>query len=259
MAIRAIPAFSDNYLWLVVHGSRAAVIDPGDAQPVLDTLQRLELQLELILLTHHHADHIGGVQTLQQQTGAMVAGPAFEPRLPKLDRALEDTERLDWPNLDLNLELIAVPGHTLGHAAWFGRAAGQEPVLFCGDTLFSAGCGRVFEGTAEQMTESLAKLAALPGHTQVYPTHEYTLANLRWARTVDPSNHALLLREEQALAQRAQGQATLPVALKAERQYNPFLRLEDPDLIAAASTYVGHTLSEPAEVFAALRHWKNEF
>jgi hydroxyacylglutathione hydrolase len=214
--------------------------------------------LHSILLTHHHADHVGGVDALREATGAQVIGPALDP-VPPCDQSVQGGERLCIPELDLDLQVLAVPGHTRGHVAYSGRAAGQEAVLFCGDTLFSLGCGRVFEGTPAQMLASLDALALLPADTQVYCAHEYTASNLRWALAVDPLNPRLLERARVVNEQRAAGLPTVPCRLGDECRENPFLRSRDPAIRAAAERWAGRWLPDASQVFAALREWKNGF
>jgi len=255
-ALIPVPAFDDNYIWLVRSDGDAVVLDPGESAPVLIELARENLQLRAILLTHHHGDHVGGVADLVAATGAAVYGPARE-RLPVCDVRLKEGDRVHIDGL-LDLTVLDVPGHTAGHIAYHGVAADQ-PVLFCGDTLFAAGCGRVFEGTPAQMHDSLSKLRMLPANLQVCCAHEYTLANLRWARTVEPQNTALHDWQAHASALRAAGQPTLPTTLALECATNPFLRVAEPAVIAAASRHSGRTLTVPADVFAALREWKNGF
>ncbi|GAA4329014.1 hydroxyacylglutathione hydrolase [Pigmentiphaga soli] len=254
----ALRAFNDNYIWLVRHDTLAAVVDPGDAAPVLAALQRDGLRLHAILLTHHHNDHVGGVAELVQRTGATVFGPAGE-RLPHCDRRLAQGDRVTLPELDLDLGVLDVPGHTAGHIAYFGRAAGVEPLVFCGDTLFAAGCGRLFEGTPAQMHESLAKLAALPAATRVYCAHEYTLSNLRWAEAVEPGNGALAAWHGEARRLREADRATVPTTIGLELQVNPFLRTAVPAVAQAAARHAGQPLASQVDVFAALREWKNKF
>ena len=257
-AVQALPAFTDNYIWLLRRQGLAAVVDPGDAAPVLEALARENLQLRAILLTHHHADHVGGVLELSRATGARVYGPAGE-RLPHCDVPLHEGDVVALAELDLTLRVLDVPGHTAGHIAYTGRAVGVAPVLFCGDTLFAAGCGRLFEGTPAQMHQSLTKLVTLAPETQVFCAHEYTLANLRWAQAVEPANRTLQEWGEQARLLRDQGQATLPSTIGRERAANPFLRVEQVDVIQAAIRWAGRPLNSPVEVFAALREWKNNF
>ena len=253
----ALPAFSDNYIWMVRQGRDAVVVDPGQARPVLDALARDGLELRAILLTHHHQDHVGGVAELSEATGATVYGPAGE-RLPRCDAPLREGDRVELDAPAISLAVLDVPGHTAGHIAYHGRAGGQ-PVLFCGDTLFAAGCGRVFEGTPEQMHQSLQKFSALQETILVCCAHEYTLANLRWARAVEPGNPALQNWQEQALALRESGRPTVPTTLGLERDTNPFLRTGQPEVVRAAARRAGREPASPADVFAILREWKNDF
>lgn len=256
--IHSVPAFQDNYIWLIRKDNRVAVVDPGDARPVLATLRQHNLQLAAILLTHHHRDHVGGVAELLEHAAVPVYGPARET-LPHCDVALGEGDRVELPELDTTLSVLDVPGHTAGHIAYHGRAAGMAPVLFCGDTLFASGCGRLFEGTAEQMHESLSKLVALPGETRVYCAHEYTLSNLRWARVVEPDNAELARWSTQAEALRASGQATVPTLMSHELAVNPFLRTDAPAVIAAVSHHADRPLGAGVDVFGALRTWKDNF
>jgi hydroxyacylglutathione hydrolase len=256
-AIEALPAFDDNYIWLIHRDGDAVVVDPGQAPQVIERLAAAGLRLGAILLTHHHGDHVGGVAELVAATGATVYGPARET-LPHCDVRLHDGDRVELPEVGLALTVIDVPGHTAGHIAYAGEAGGR-PVVFCGDTLFSGGCGRLFEGTPAQMHASLARLAALPPATLVYAAHEYTLSNLRWARVVDPDNEALAGWQHAAEALRARGRPTLPASLGVEQAINPFLRTENATIQAAATAHAGHALSDGVAVFAALREWKNGY
>lgn len=250
-------AFSDNYIWLITNGNNAMVVDPGQAAPVQYALSERNLSLVAILLTHHHQDHVGGVAELVAQTGARVYGPASEV-LPVCDVALVQGDQLTDQDLQLSLSVLDVPGHTAGHIAFAGEIAGQ-PVLFCGDTLFAAGCGRLFEGTPAQMDASLSKLAALPAATAVYCAHEYTLSNMRWAAVVEPDNQDLQHWHARAKQQRAEGHPTLPSSIGLELSCNPFLRARQPGVAQAAAQWAERTLETPVEVFAALREWKNNF
>lgn len=257
MKLIPLPAFQDNYLWLLHDGQRALVVDPGDAAPVQAFLARQGLQLEAILVTHHHPDHTGGVDTLREATGARVWGPARE-RIPEPLTRLAEGDRLEV--LGLRFEVLDVPGHTAGHIAYYCVDVDGAPLLFCGDTLFSGGCGRLFEGTAAQMADSLAKLAALPGPTRVCCTHEYTLSNLKFATAVEPGNTQLNHYRQQCEEKRSHGEPTLPSTIALEIGVNPFLRTRQPAVAQAAH---GHDPSadpaDPVAVFAALRQWKNEF
>ena len=247
-----IPAFKDNYIWLLRKGAAAVVVDPGDAGPVLDVLDRQGLALTAILITHHHADHQGGVAGLLARYPVPVFGPAHES-ITALSRPLRGGETIALPGLGVEFAVIAVPGHTLGHLAYHGTGA-----LFCGDTLFGAGCGRVFEGTMAQMLASLERLAALPAATAVYCAHEYTLANLRFALAVDPGNPLLQQRAAEVAALRAEGRASVPSTLAQEVTTNPFLRCQEPALVAAAQSR-GASANDSLAVFTALREWKNVF
>ncbi len=255
--IYPVRAFSDNYIWLLTNGHTAAVVDPGQSAPVLDTLKRYNLKLVSILLTHHHQDHVGGVSDLVSETGAHVFGPATEV-LPCCDSLLQEGDSVDLPALGLILRVIDVPGHTAGHIAYAGTFDGN-PVLFCGDTLFAAGCGRLFEGTPAQMDTSLGKLAALPPQTRVYCAHEYTLSNMRWARAVEPDNQELARWQDQAQQAREKDEPTLPSSIAQELACNPFMRVRQPTVAQAAATWAQRRLGSPAEIFAALREWKNNF
>ena len=257
MNVIPLPAFQDNYLWLLHDGKRAAVVDPGDAQPVREFLAQAGLQLEAILVTHHHPDHIGGVAALRDETGAQVWGPARE-RIPEPLTRLAEGDRIEV--LGLTFEVFDVPGHTAGHIAYYcADVPGEAPLLFCGDTLFSGGCGRLFEGTPAQMLDSLDKLAVLPGHTRVCCTHEYTLGNLKFARVVEPGNAQLVHYQQQCEALRARGVPTLPTTLATEREINPFLRSRTGAVARAANGYNAADPADPVAVFASIRQWKNEF
>ncbi len=255
MNLLALPAFADNYIWMLHDGARAVVVDPGDAAPVQAALDALHLQLAGILVTHRHPDHVGGVDDLRPRLQGAVYGPALET-VPQPCQALNDGDVVDV--LGHAFEVMHVPGHTRGHIAYVQRDAAAAPLLFCGDTLFSAGCGRMFEGTPAQMSHSLARLAALPADTQVCCTHEYTLANLRFAVAVEPGNTALRAHQAVCITRRQAGQSTLPSSIALERLINPFLRCSEPAVVAAAQAQ-GATGTDPVAVFAALREWKNHF
>lgn len=255
LSVLAVPAFNDNYLWLINDGVNAAVLDPGDAAPVIDALNANHLSLAAILLTHHHADHVGGVPDLLQRFKVPVFGPRAE-QIPDVTVPLAEGDRAAIPELSLRFSVLDVPGHTRGHIAYVEAEQGW---LFCGDTLFAGGCGRLFEGTPAQMMTSLSKLAALPDATQVYCAHEYTLANLRFAKEVEPDNPALIERIRTEQAKRDQGQPTVPSSIGLEKSTNPFLRFRQPGIaqrLRAAGRIDG---DEQVAVFAALRAWKNDY
>jgi len=254
-AIIPIPAFADNYVWLLREGRAAVVVDPGDAAPVQAYLDREELDLAAIVATHHHGDHVGGVEALVARRHVPVYGPARES-IPARTRALREGDAVVLDALGLELLVLDVPGHTAGHIAYTGRVA-DAPVLFCGDTLFAAGCGRIFEGTPATMWTSLQKLAALDPATRVFCAHEYTLANLRFAAAVEPANVALAQRRVRDAALRDRGQPTVPSTIADELATNPFLRAGEPAVRAAAEAHAGRRLDGEVAVFAELRAWKN--
>ncbi len=253
VAIHAVPAFADNYIWVLEDGRAAAAVDPGDAAPVEAFLERRGLRLEAVLATHHHADHVGGLEELRTHWRCATFGPAREVEAP-LDRRLAEGDRFTIPGLGIELGTLDIPGHTKGHIALVG-----DGHLFCGDTLFACGCGRLFEGTAEEMFDSLGKLARLPGGTRVYCGHEYTLANIRFAEAVEPGNVKLAERKGREGARRARGEPTLPSTIAEELATNPFLRCGEPEVAASAERHAGRRLSGPVEVFAEVRAWKNRF
>lgn len=259
LTFTALPAFNDNYIWLIQDTQRqlCAAVDPGDAQPVLDWLaDHPEWQLSDILITHHHRDHVGGVTVLKDATQARVVGPARET-IPSLDLPVDDGATIEV--LSHTLQVFAVPGHTLGHVVYFCSDAIESPWLLSGDTLFAGGCGRIFEGTAEQMYTSLSRLAALPDNTRVYCTHEYTLSNLLFAQAVEPNNAELNQRVTQVRQLRSAQQITLPSSIALEKRTNPFLRCEQPEVIQAAEQTASHALNSSHAVFGVLRSWKDTF
>jgi hydroxyacylglutathione hydrolase len=246
-------AFKDNYMWTLRNERFAAVVDPGEAQPVLDYLKAENLQLAAILATHHHQDHVGGIAQLIATHRVPVYGPRGEP-ITTLTHPVGGGDTVALPELELSFEVLDIPGHTRAHIAYYGAN-----MLFCGDTLFACGCGRAFEGTPEQLHGSLQKLAALPDETLVYSGHEYTLANIGFAKAVEPKNASLDERERHDAQLREHGRPTLPSTIGREKATNPFLRVQQPAVIESANKYLGQRLGDPARVFAALRQWKNEF
>jgi hydroxyacylglutathione hydrolase len=256
LEVSPVRAFSDNYIWLIRtpgDPAGAAVVDPGDARPVEEALDRDGLRLRAILVTHHHPDHVGGVCDLVTRHGAPVLGPARE-EIPCASRRLSGGEQVNLEELDLEFSVLDIPGHTLGHIAFHGHGA-----VFCGDTLFSAGCGRLFEGTPAQMSASLDRLAQLPEATRLYCGHEYTVANLRFAQAVEPANRDVAVSLEASRELRSRDEPTLPSTIGLERRINPFLRCREPAVKAAAAARAGRALSSVEEVFAVIRSWKDGF
>jgi len=257
LEVEAVPGFTDNYFWLIrgigAAARRVAVVDPGDAAPVLAALEARKLELSVILITHHHADHVGGVPGLLERYKVPVYGPVSES-IPGRTVALTGGDEVTLATLGLQFRVLDCPGHTSGHIAYYGHGA-----LFCGDTIFSGGCGRLFEGTPAQMLASLDRLTALPSETRVYCAHEYTAANLRFATAVDPRNRALADYVAEVAAIRAREEATIPTTIGLESRINPFLRTRLPAVRAAASAHAGRPLTDDADAFAVVREWKNGF
>ncbi|MCK9381618.1 MAG: hydroxyacylglutathione hydrolase [Sulfuritalea sp.] len=256
--ILGLHAFDDNYIWLLRAGGCVAVVDPGDAAPVLAYLQRSGDRLCAILATHHHGDHVGGLAEILARFPVPVFGPAIE-NIPGVSHPLTGGERIELPEIALQLDVIAVPGHTRGHIAYYGPSLNDHGAVFCGDTLFGAGCGRLFEGTPAQMQDSLAKLAVLPAPTLVYCAHEYTESNLRFALVVEPGSIAVQRRSENVAKDRAAGRPTIPTSIHSELETNPFLRWEAPAVRAAAASRLGRIPADAVETFTAIREWKNRF
>lgn len=254
LTIDAIAAFEDNYIWLLHRGGpKAVVVDPGDAAPVLDTFADRALELSGILLTHHHWDHAGGVpELLERWPDAPVYGPS-DRRLGDWCRPVGEGDAVTLPELGLTFGVLDVPAHTRSHVAFFGHG-----LLFSGDTLFSVGCGRLFEGSPEDMQRAMDKLARLPAETLIYCGHEYTVDNCRFARAVEPDNAALAQREAEARSLRAAGERTLPARLGEELAVNPFLRTREPGVVEAARAQ-GADASPGAPTMAAIRAWKDRF
>ena len=256
LCVQPVKAFNDNYIWVLANPDtqRAVVVDPGDSEPVRSFLDERGWVLAAILATHHHPDHVGGIPALAR-SGLPIIGPALE-KIPCRTQGVNDNDQFVLPGLGVDVEVLHIPGHTLGHVAFYVPVIGA---LFCGDTLFGAGCGRLFEGTAEQMHRSLERLAALPGETQVYCGHEYTLANLAFAQRVEPQNRHLADRLETDRARVAQGEPTLPSRMEVEQRTNPFLRVNEANVRAAAEHHAQRPLDNGTAVLAALRHWKDHF
>ena len=253
--ISPIPAFDDNYIWLLQRPGYdgCVVVDPGDEEPVIERLSAEDLRLDAILVTHKHGDHVGGIRGLKAVwPEALVYGPVGEP-IKTLEHRLREGDTVDLPGLGVRFDVLDVPGHTEGHIAYVGEGA-----LFCGDTLFAGGCGRVFSGTHEQLSASLQRIAHLPGDTRVYCAHEYTLANLGFAAWVEPNSAALQARAARDQDRRAVDQPTVPSLVSDELATNPFMRTGEASVVAAAEAWAGQPLNGPAEVFRALRTWKDK-
>lgn len=253
LLISPVRAFSDNYIWVIHNRRYAAVVDPGDADPVHDFLAQNNLTLCGILITHHHADHTGGITDLVRTGDVPVFGPATE-NIPRMNRPVTEAETVHLAPLQLTLQVIEVPGHTLGHVAYFGHGW-----LFSGDTLFGCGCGRLFEGTSAQMLTSLEKLCQLPAGTQVFCAHEYTLDNIAFALTVEPDNLVLRARAQHDHERIANHQPTLPSSLGLEMATNPFLRCDEPTVRQYVEHLAGNSINHPVEIFSHLRQMKNHF
>ena len=251
--IVALRAFADNYIWTIRDSGCAAVVDPGDAGPVIEYLDAQKLKLVAILNTHHHADHVGGNAGLLGRWKVPVYGPDDE-RIREVTHRLKDGTQFTLPHFGIEFEVLEIPGHTRSHIAFHGGG-----LLFCGDTLFAVGCGRLFEGTPRQMHDSLTRLMRLPDATRVYCGHEYTLSNIRFALAAEPGNAALGELEGRAKRQREQGLPTLPSTIGQEKATNPFVRVGEPAVISSASRHAGKTLNDPVSVLAAIREWKNSF
>lgn len=250
-----IPAFQDNYIWTLHDRKHAVVVDPGDAAPVRAYFDAHKLKLAAILCTHHHHDHVGGVCELAQLYNAPVYGPRHE-NIPCTSHPIGEGDTIAIAELGIKLDVLDIPGHTRGHVAYLDMGA-----VFCGDTLFGCGCGRLFEGTALQLHHALQRLAHLPASTLVYCAHEYTEANIRFALACEPGNKQLQQRQADARALRAAGQPTLPSTIALEKSTNPFLRCTEPEIIRNMERQTGIKLpsENEAAVFAALREWRNRF
>jgi len=253
LRIEAIPAFTDNYIWALIDQGRCVLVDPGDANPARDFLRANDLELIGLLLTHHHPDHVGGVNALRAAKPVPAWGPA-DARMPDDIEIVGEGDQVWVAEFGLRFKVLETPGHTLSHIAFHGL-----DLLFCGDTLFSSGCGRLFEGTPTQMQASLDKLADLPDATRVFCAHEYTRANCRFALRVEPNNRALRKRADEVEKLRAKDLITLPTTLGDEKRFNPFLRTRQPEVIAAAQARQPDTSAAPEAVFGVIRRWKDAF
>jgi hydroxyacylglutathione hydrolase len=254
--IHPVPAFKDNYIWVIHNQNYAVVIDPGMALPVIDYLRSKKLQLGAILITHHHNDHTGGNAELLQLFDVPVYGPLNES-ISTVTHPLRENDQVNLQELSLHLTVLDIPGHTRGHIAYYG--SNPLDMVFCGDTLFACGCGRIFEGSAQQMYQSLQKLSQLPDDTFIFCTHEYTQSNIQFAKAVDPANAKLLEFSVTAQELRNQNKPTLPTTLSLEKAINPFLRCTQQEIITSARRHSGKSLPDPLSVFTVLREWKNNF
>lgn len=253
LKIFPIPALKDNYIWILHNAHHAVVVDPGDAAPVLDYIAAHQLKLAAVLCTHHHADHVAGVCQLV----ALHPAPVYFPQREKIscgNHAVSEGDVINIPELKIKFSVLDIPGHTLGHVAYVGAGG-----VFCGDTLFGCGCGRLFEGTAVQLLHALKKLAALPDDTQVYCGHEYTESNIRFALACDPDNAQLVQRQQDVQILRAAGQPTLPSNIALEKSTNPFLRCAVPAIIQAVQQQSAIKQHDEISIFTAMRTWKNTF
>ena len=259
LKIHCIPAFQDNYFWLIQPDTAsrdAFIIDPGDSQPVKKVLEEKHLELKAILLTHHHHDHIDGADALRQTFKVPVYGPS-SPRMPQVTHMLRDGDQVSLG--PVSARVIALAGHTLDHIGYLIESPGSAPRLFSGDTLFAAGCGRLFDGTAPLLFRALQKIAALPDNTLIYAAHEYTLANIAFARHIEPDNIDLVDREQAETEKRNRGEPTLPTKLSLEKRTNPFLRCHLAPVREQAERYAGRKLLDEADVFTSLRQAKDNF
>ncbi len=254
--VHPIPVFRDNYIWVIHNQAHAAVIDPGIASPVIEYLRSNKLQLSAILITHHHDDHTGGNSELLQSYDVPVYGPRNES-IATVSHPLREGDQVNLEAISLNLMVLDTPGHTRGHIAYYG--SNPFNMVFCGDTLFACGCGRVFEGTVQQMYQSLQKLSQLPDDTLIFCTHEYTLGNIQFAKAADPENARLIEFEIAAQELRNRNIPTIPTTLTLEKKINPFIRCEQGGIINSTQNYSGKSLSSPIEIFTVLREWKNNF
>lgn len=252
-----LPIFQDNYVWMIINPAKThcVVVDPGDGEAVHRYLVENKLSLSAILITHHHFDHVGGIEFLLKHHTVSVYGPKNES-IPHCTHALSANDSIRLPDQDIIFKVLETPGHTLGHIVYYSSEAG---ILLSGDTLFAAGCGRLFEGTATQLHDSLSVLAKLPGNTKVCCTHEYTLSNLSFALAVEPNNQELQNRFQKVTDIRKSNQCSLPSTIELEQKTNPFLRCNQPEAIDNVKRYAEHALSSEVDVFQAMRSWKDKF
>ena len=255
ISVHPIKAFSDNYIWMLLDEEKkvACVVDPGDAEPVFRELSERNILLDSILITHHHFDHTGGLQILKDKTNCRVYGP-ISKQINGIDVTLKENDNITI--FDSHFKILEIPGHTLDHIAYY-HACERSPILFCGDTLFAGGCGRVFEGTHEMMHDSLQKLSSLPDKTLVYCSHEYTEANLRFAKLVEPSNEDLICRYKNVVSRRRNKDITLPSSIEIEKKTNPFLRCDAVSLLKDIQKNRSLSNLEPKYVFSVVRSWKD--
>lgn len=259
LLVDAIHAFNDNYIWLVTnpsYGNQCLVVDPGDPEVVEATLKQKQLELSGILITHHHYDHTGGIAELTRTRDIPVYGPV-NPAISGITHPLQDGDNVTL--LGTQFQVMSTPGHTLDHIVYFAQPEDRDPVLFCGDTLFSAGCGRLFEGSAQQMQLSLNRLNRLPKNTEVYCAHEYTLSNLMFAQAVEPDNADIKQRIHEVEALRSNSQRSIPSRIALEQKINPFLRTTTPEVIQAALARSGESSLNEDEVLGVIRQWKDNF
>lgn len=253
--VEPIPAFRDNYIWFIIHeqSRKVAIVDPGDAGPVLDRIRSDKLIPTAVLITHHHPDHVGGIGGITAQFHIPVYGPVHE-QIPGRTHALKEGDTVELQEFNLRFDILDMPGHTSGAIAYYGHG-----MVFVGDTLFLSGCGRLFEGTPQQMYDSLSKLSRLPDETKIYCAHEYTLANLNFARAVEPENRDIQLQIEDCRALRDRDIPTVPGTIAMEKRVNPFLRVSQDAVVQAACRHKEQQLKGQVEIFAAIRKWKDNF
>ncbi|NQY88609.1 MAG: hydroxyacylglutathione hydrolase [Colwellia sp.] len=260
--VTPIKAFTDNYIWAITNKEMVTLVDPGDANVCIEFLEKNQLTLSAILITHHHVDHTGGITKLvaysqEKQWPLTIYGPANE-NIPHCDVKLNENDTVVLADLNTSFQIIDLPGHTAGHIAYFANG-NLTPLLFCGDTLFSGGCGRLFEGSPKQMLNSLTKLASLPENTQVYCTHEYTQANLAFALTVEPNNQELVNYHNRVKVLRAKNQVTIPSTIALEKQINPFFRCHTQSIQSSAQQFSTNTQATTLDTFTTIRRWKDQF